>query len=81
MVVAVQGTRTLKVVCVLYDNAALPCLHAPLTRPYHPRWVADWERLVQMMVDEPYLPSRLDPGTGALQGFLEAPAELQVRGR
>ena len=44
------------------------------------RWVRGWERLVRTMVDEPYLPPRLDPDTGALQGFLEAPAELQVRG-
>ena len=49
--------------------------------PALPRWVADWERLVRMMVEEPYLRPRLDPDTGALRGFLEAPAELQVRGR
>ena len=37
-----------------------------------PRWVRDWERLVQAMVDEPYRPPRLEPDTGALKGFLEA---------
>ena len=37
--------------------------------------------MVEMMVDEPYLPTRPDPDTGALRGFLEAPAEPQARRR
>ena len=39
------------------------------------RWVQDWEQLVHAMVEESYLPARLDPCTGALQRFLEVGAE------
>ena len=39
------------------------------------RWVQDWERLLHAIVEEPYLPPRLHPCTGALRRFVNAPAE------